>query len=278
MRDHRRRVENRRIVVRTEFEHVAWIVAEGREKFFAAGDERFLGRNGLPYGLRCALDRIAYFRTDDPGHDGSSYFPRQFEQANPRVPWKALADLHDRIHWGDGVLTLARAWQWPSVRIPRITELLKDPNEPERRGTEPEGKLGIPGILAPHRRAIRRRMRRYGVRRLRVCGSVARRKANRKSDVDPLGKVDRLVPPELVPEAELFVRRIVHPPLVGGVPYRSDLAALAHATEESAPRISYYVPGGNGRSGRAITPWREGLRLRSPATPGAPTLYERSTE
>lgn len=45
---------------------------------------------------------------------------------------------------------------------------------------------GIEEILVPHREEIRRLGRRYGVKRLRVFGSVRRREARSSSDVDLL--------------------------------------------------------------------------------------------
>lgn len=46
--------------------------------------------------------------------------------------------------------------------------------------------LGIEEILAPHREEVRRLARKFGVRRLRVFGSVRRREARPDSDVDLL--------------------------------------------------------------------------------------------
>jgi uncharacterized protein len=53
--------------------------------------------------------------------------------------------------------------------------------------------LGIPEVIAPHRQAIRRAGRRYGVRRIWVFGSVRRREATRRSDVDLLVEWQRPV-------------------------------------------------------------------------------------
>jgi uncharacterized protein len=44
--------------------------------------------------------------------------------------------------------------------------------------------LGIPEVVAPHRQAILRAVARYGARRLWVFGSVRRREATSRSDVD----------------------------------------------------------------------------------------------
>ena len=46
--------------------------------------------------------------------------------------------------------------------------------------------LGIPELVAPHRQAILRSARRHGVRRIWVFGSVRRREATLRSDVDLL--------------------------------------------------------------------------------------------
>jgi uncharacterized protein len=46
--------------------------------------------------------------------------------------------------------------------------------------------LGIPELVAPHRQSILRAARRYGVRRIWVFGSVRRREATTRSDVDLL--------------------------------------------------------------------------------------------
>jgi uncharacterized protein len=46
--------------------------------------------------------------------------------------------------------------------------------------------LGIPEIIAPHRQAILRLARRFGVRQVWVFGSVRRREATSRSDVDLL--------------------------------------------------------------------------------------------
>ncbi|HXQ93582.1 MAG TPA: nucleotidyltransferase domain-containing protein [Thermoplasmata archaeon] len=46
--------------------------------------------------------------------------------------------------------------------------------------------LGIPEVVAPHRQAILRAARRYGVRQVWVFGSVRRREATARSDVDLL--------------------------------------------------------------------------------------------
>jgi predicted nucleotidyltransferase len=55
--------------------------------------------------------------------------------------------------------------------------------------------LGIVEILAPHRDALFRSARRFGVKRLRVFGSVRRREARPDSDVDFLVEWKRTRPP-----------------------------------------------------------------------------------
>jgi uncharacterized protein len=46
--------------------------------------------------------------------------------------------------------------------------------------------LGIPEVLGPHRSEILRLARKYGARDIRVFGSVRRREADQRSDVDLL--------------------------------------------------------------------------------------------
>jgi hypothetical protein len=60
-------------------------------------------------------------------------------------------------------------WDEPRIRIP----------------TQGDG-LGIQEILEPHRKSIERIAKKYGVRELRVFGSVARNQAKANSDVDLL--------------------------------------------------------------------------------------------
>jgi hypothetical protein len=80
------------------------------------------------------------------------------------------------------------------------------------RPRHPEG-LGVAEIVAPHRTAIRRLARRYGVKSFRAFGSVARGEADEGSDVDllyeaaqPIGLLAR-VELRLALE-ELFGRRV----------------------------------------------------------------------
>lgn len=77
----------------------------------------------------------------------------------------------------------SRLWNTPRLRQPGR----------RRRG------LGIEAVVGPHLRAIKLLAHSYGVRRLRVFGSVARGEANRSSDVDimfdvvrPIGLLRRL--------------------------------------------------------------------------------------
>ncbi len=46
--------------------------------------------------------------------------------------------------------------------------------------------LGVPELIDPHRQALRRAAERHGVRQLWVFGSVRRREATARSDVDLL--------------------------------------------------------------------------------------------
>jgi uncharacterized protein len=68
----------------------------------------------------------------------------------------------------------SRYWDEPKIRIPTMG-----------------GGLGIEEILGPYRARIARIARRYGAREIRVFGSVARRAATEKSDVDLLVDFDR---------------------------------------------------------------------------------------
>ncbi len=215
MRDHRRRVEIRLSVVKTEFDECRKLAENGKVKL--------LGDAGLRARAWWSLGRIAYFLTDDPVHDGTSYFPREFQRANPRVPWKALADLYDRMHrqgrydsphfWRRReTVTPQMLWTWASVRVPRIARLLESPNQPKRWYREPHGSLGIEDVLEPHRAGIRRVMRKYGLKRFRVFGSVARGEADEKSDVDVIVDRDRrrrFLPYEIEPDLEKVVGRRV---------------------------------------------------------------------
>ncbi len=78
----------------------------------------------------------------------------------------------------------SRLWDIPKVRAMAI-------------GTG----LGIPEILGPHRTRVLSLTRKYGAKRVRVFGSVRRRSANARSDVDLL--VDDLPGASLLDVARL---------------------------------------------------------------------------
>jgi uncharacterized protein len=76
--------------------------------------------------------------------------------------------------------------------------------------------LGVEEVLGPYRSRIARIARRYGVREIRVFGSVARRAASPESDVDLLVEFDRSVPTrstlrslDLAEELERLLKRRV---------------------------------------------------------------------
>ena len=69
-------------------------------------------------------------------------------------------------------------------RCPRCKSLYWD--EPKIRVPSGGRGLGIAQVLGPYRRGIERVAKRYGVRELRVFGSVARGEATASSDVDLL--------------------------------------------------------------------------------------------
>jgi predicted nucleotidyltransferase len=73
-------------------------------------------------------------------------------------------------------------------RIPRICPRCKSKywNVPKIRPLRLGSGLGPEEILAPHRSKILRIARSHGVRRIRVFGSVRRREADERSDVDLL--------------------------------------------------------------------------------------------
>ncbi|MHB1434862.1 MAG: nucleotidyltransferase family protein [Thermoplasmata archaeon] len=73
-------------------------------------------------------------------------------------------------------------------RTPRICPRCKSKfwNVPKIRPAQFGTGLGIEEILTPHRAEILRLARRYGVRRIRVFGSVRRCEADDRSDVDLL--------------------------------------------------------------------------------------------
>ncbi|HEV2520011.1 MAG TPA: nucleotidyltransferase domain-containing protein [Thermoplasmata archaeon] len=72
----------------------------------------------------------------------------------------------------------SRLWDKPKLRSVRL-------------GTQ----LGIEDILTPHRAAILDLARRYGAKRLLVFGSVRRKEADARSDVDLLVEWKKGAPP-----------------------------------------------------------------------------------
>jgi uncharacterized protein len=70
--------------------------------------------------------------------------------------------------------------------------------------------LGIEEVLAPHREAIHRLARRYGGRNLRVFGSVARREADGKSDVDLIVDWNRNVSLLDIARFRIDLKRLLH--------------------------------------------------------------------
>jgi len=80
-------------------------------------------------------------------------------------------------------------YSWTPRRVViRICPKCKSPHfdEPKLRVPSMGGGLGIEQVLGPHRKRIYRIARKYGVREIRVFGSVARGSATPKSDVDLL--------------------------------------------------------------------------------------------
>jgi len=73
-------------------------------------------------------------------------------------------------------------------RLPRMCPRCKSLywNTPKIRPVHLGQGLGIPEVLGPHRSEILRLARRFGVENIRVFGSVRRREAGEKSDVDLL--------------------------------------------------------------------------------------------
>lgn len=76
----------------------------------------------------------------------------------------------------------------PRRPVVRICPRCKSPyfDEPKLKVPNRGGGAGIAQVLGPHRKAIRQIARRYGIREIRVFGSVARGAATPKSDVDLL--------------------------------------------------------------------------------------------
>lgn len=81
----------------------------------------------------------------------------------------------------------------PRARVVRICPRCKSRywDEPRIRIPTGGGGLGVEEVLGPFRPKIQRIARRYGVREIRVFGSLARRAATRESDVDLLVEFDR---------------------------------------------------------------------------------------
>jgi uncharacterized protein len=81
----------------------------------------------------------------------------------------------------------------PRIRIVRICPRCKSPHWDEPRISVPTGGggLGVEQVLGPFRGRIDRLAKRYGVRDIRVFGSVARGAAKPQSDVDLLVEFDR---------------------------------------------------------------------------------------
>lgn len=81
----------------------------------------------------------------------------------------------------------------PRARMVRICPRCKSPHwEEPKIGVPPGGGgLGVEQVLGAFRTRIERLARRYGVREVRVFGSVARGSATPESDVDFLVEFDR---------------------------------------------------------------------------------------
>lgn len=79
------------------------------------------------------------------------------------------------------VYTWRMRYRWPRV-CPRCKSRYW--SVPKTRPVSMGDGLGIEDILAPHRDDIQQLARRYGARSLRVFGSVRRREADARSDVD----------------------------------------------------------------------------------------------
>lgn len=72
----------------------------------------------------------------------------------------------------------------PVRMCPRCKSRLWD--RPTIREVRSEGRLGPDEILGPHRGAVLALARKYGAKRVRLFGSVRRRTATRRSDIDLL--------------------------------------------------------------------------------------------
>ena len=155
------------------------------------------------YGPPASLGRFAVARTID--HFAHfALLPKEFRDANPSIPWGRLAWYRSRpfrsLSMGpDQPRTNAWLWRVASVALPQIAHQLSSPKMPRHWKNEGSGHLGIPEVLDPYRLRILRILRKRGVRRLRVYGSVARNQADERSDVDllvdwkgPRGRNDRI--------------------------------------------------------------------------------------
>jgi uncharacterized protein len=81
----------------------------------------------------------------------------------------------------------------PRIRVVRICPRCKSAlwDEPKIRVPQGGGGLGVEELLGPYRRQIAAIGRRYGVRAIRVFGSVGRHSASKDSDIDLLVDFDR---------------------------------------------------------------------------------------
>jgi predicted nucleotidyltransferase len=99
-------------------------------------------------------------------------------------------------------------YEWTPVRSPvRICPRCKSKlwDMPKIRPVKLGSGLGIDEVLGPHLAEIRNLERKHGVRRLRVFGSVRRREATPKSDVDLLVQWKRPNRISLLDKAELLI-------------------------------------------------------------------------
>ncbi len=121
----------------------------------------------------------------------------------------------------------------PVRRCPRCKSKLW--NVPEVRPTHLGNGLGIPEVLGPHRERIIALVERYGAKRVRVFGSVRRREADEKSDVDLL--VDRLPRSSLLAHAHLetALSKVVGRPVDGGEEDCRPLSPRPHVLAEATP-------------------------------------------
>jgi predicted nucleotidyltransferase len=171
MRDHQRRTEIRLIVLGEDARQIQLYVEQ--ERTLPAGEARDAAR----FGIARHVQRFLYF----------SNLPLEFRECNAAIPWSRLTAL--RYRYGSLTLSMMHPRSFPTVlrfakvEVPRTHRLLSSPNFPTRWRNESNGNQGIGQILTPHRARIAKLVRRYGVRRLRVYGSVARGEADTRSDV-----------------------------------------------------------------------------------------------